>query len=365
MDKKILICTGGTGGHLFPAQAFARELCQNYMAEILFVGGKLSENKWFNKELYAYQDVSCATLSLSQGLKIFNNGFSIVKGIVQSCQIIKRFDPDLIIAFGSYHTLPILIAAAFSKKIIFLHEQNKYMGKVNRFFAKRANKVMVSFPKTMPFTAKEYHHVKMPLKFDSKILPSKLEARKQLNLDPKLKTILVCGGSQGAMSINRFFLNSLKYLKDYAFQVIHLIGYKEDLERVQACYQEHHVPAYVKAFDENIHLLMRSADFMIARAGASTIAEILELEIPAILIPYPYAGGHQEHNADFLEIEVGGGLKLPEGLLSKELLAKSIVSFFNNENIEQYVHHIQNHKMMTKVNDFSKLVASELNLYGK
>ncbi len=365
MDKKILICSGGTGGHIYPALALAKELDANYQVNLHFAGGKLSKNKWFQKDLFDFTDITSATLSLKDAPKIFVNIFKIFKGTIESIRLIREYRPDLIIAFGSFHTFPTLIAALICRKTIYLHEQNKMMGRVNRLFSRWAKKIMVSFPSTFPEVKKKALLVKMPLKFSQNDLLSKKDARKKLGLDRDLKTILVCGGSQGALSINQTFLESLKHLEGSSFQVIHLIGFNEDIEKVKEEYKKYNVKALVKVFDEKMHILMLASNFMVSRAGALSVAEMIELKLPAIMIPYPYAKAHQEHNADFVEQTVQGGLKISEAYLNDLLLAKAMMSFFNDETISHYMHHIESYKQKTKLSSFADIVSLDLNLHGK
>ena len=165
MGKRILICSGGTGGHIYPAQSLAKELNKKCSVEILFAGGNLSTNRWFESDKFKYQDISCASFSLRKGLGNFLSAFKILRGVFESIKLIRKFKPNLIVGFGSFHTFPTLIAACITRKTIYLHEQNKQMGKVNRIFARWAKKIFVSFPKTFPEFENKSVHVQMPLKF--------------------------------------------------------------------------------------------------------------------------------------------------------------------------------------------------------
>lgn len=363
MGKKILIAAGGTGGHLFPAQSLAKRLKTLYEIEIFFTGGELSKNKYFESHFFSYEEISSAPLNLN--LKLFKNIKVILKGILKSLKIIRAYKPDLIIAFGSFHTFPTLVAALLMRKKIYLHEQNKIMGKVNRLFAKFARKLFITFPNTFPEYPKKSFLVQMPLKFDKAQIQTQLEVRKKLNLNLNLKTLLVCGGSQGAKSINHFFLKSLEHIKSFSFQVIHITGELEDIEAIKKVYKKNQIQAYVKAFDFNMHDLMQASDFMIGRAGASIVSEIIELELPSILIPYPYAKGHQKYNADFMEQKVKGGIKLLEEEFSETLFAKFIVSFFNDANIKKYRQYIKAYKKEAYRLDFAKIISEDLCLEEK
>lgn len=359
MGHKVIICAGGTGGHLFPAQVLAKELVANNDVEVLFVGGALSKNAWFQRETFQSQDIPCASLNGKNPIQWLKSFFKIAQGFWASWQIFKSYQPDLIVAFGSYHTLPTLLAACATRQKFVLHEQNKRMGKVNRFFANQADLVMLSFPDTFPQTRSSCL-VQMPLKF---ALPCEVDRSgllTSLHLKPSIKTVLVCGGSQGAVSVNQYLLKALPYLKNFEFQVIHLTGYNDSIDDIVEAYQKANVLAYVKEFDPHIHRLMQVADFMISRAGASLIFELIALSLPSILIPYPFAGGHQEHNADFIQDVVQGGMKLPQSILSGELLAKAMISFFNDENIKEYRQHIRDYRNKTTLKSCFETVLQQL-----
>lgn len=359
MGYKVLICAGGTGGHLFPAQSLAKELIENGQADVFFIGGSLSSNAWFQNEVFQSLDIPCASLSGKNPIKWITSALRILQGILVSARFLKSFNPDLIVAFGSYHTLPTLVAARLSKQKFLIHEQNKMMGKVNRLFAKKADLVMTSFPQTFPQTHTSCV-VQMPLKFDPLKLKDRAAYLTSIGLNPRLKTVLVCGGSQGAVRLNQLVLEALSYLKDFEFQVIHITGYRDSKEKISQTYQSEEIKAHVTEFDPEIHHMMQTADFMISRAGASLVFELIALELPSILIPYPYAGAHQEHNADFVQNDVKGGVKLPQTILSGQLLAKTMASFFNSENIYTYRQHIRQHKEKEKLKSCFEVVVEKL-----
>lgn len=145
MGRKVLICSGGTGGHLFPAQSLARQLQKEDSIEILFAGGNLSTNKYFDSSTFRYLDISCAPLSFKQGFSIMSNGLKILKGVVESLRLIRKYQPDLIIAFGSYHTFPTLLAACLSKKSFsFMNKINKWGSSIAYLLKKQKKSWSVS-----------------------------------------------------------------------------------------------------------------------------------------------------------------------------------------------------------------------------
>lgn len=365
MDKKIIICAGGTGGHMFPAQAFAIELKEKYQLDLKFIGGGLDQNKYFEKSQFDYHSISSATLSLRQYKLWLKSSYQIIKGIFQSIKILKKNRPVALVAFGSFYTFPTLVAAFLLKIPIYLHEQNKQMGKVNRWFTRFSKLTAVSFPQTFPNIKNKNILVQMPLKFKRGQEKSLIQMRQKYGLKPDLKTILICGGSQGAQSINEHFLKALPLLKNQVFQVIHIIGFSSCIDKIKSCYQELNIHALVEPFNINLHELMIASDFLIGRAGASTVFEILELELPALLIPYPYAHGHQELNANFIVQEALGGMKLSENQLSDSVLAQLILHFLDSNHTDQYRRHMQEYKKVTPYNSLSYLISKQVGLHEK
>lgn len=357
MAKRILIAAGGTGGHLFPAITLAKGLESNY--EILFVGANLSKNPFFD-EGFNYHEIDCISPSFKKGLK----NLKILKGVLQSLKLIKRYKPDLIIAFGSYHTFPILIAATLLKKRYILHEQNKTLGKVNRVFAKVSEGLISHYPQTIPHYPKKKIYASMPLRYTYGQESCKRAAKERLGLHPALDTILITGGSQGAVTLNESFLSALPYLK-HKFQVIHLAGANTSIEDLQKAYDQYQIPARVRAFEKEMRDVLLAADIAFSRAGASSVAELIEFEIPALLVPYPYAYNHQEYNADHLEQQVLGGIKLRQKELNGSLLAKLLNNFLLENERQVYKENIQKYKKNNPSRCFIQVIEQEIKKHAK
>lgn len=305
MRKKVLIAAAGTGGHLFPAQALAQELlCQG--VDVLFVGHGLSNNRYFKKEEFAYNDVSSATPFRTNALKAF---LEIGKGTKKSREILREFEPDLVVGFGSFHSFPVLAAALLSKVPIVLFEANSIPGKVNRLFSRWAEFSAVHFPEAGQRLYGHSREVAMPLWKGA--LSTREKARGYFSLDPKKDTLLVFGGSQGALSINALVIETASHWAD-DFQVIHFTGEKKALADVQKKYEELGIAACVKEFETRMDLAWQAATLAVCRAGAATLAELIEYEVPAILLPYPHASDdHQNKNAECME-KMGGALHLKD-----------------------------------------------------
>lgn len=267
---KVLIGVGGTGGHLFPAKQLSEKLVDD---DVLFAGHKLEKSPFFDKNHPFVEIISTGSLK-----KIH----LLLKGIYQSIRLIIRFKPDVVVGFGSFHSFPVLFAAALLRKKIVLFEANCSLGRANRFFAPLANKIAFQFP------IKHKKAAYVPL------LPwiANKKSSKKYEKDPDRLTILVFGGSQGARFLNETF-PKVASLLTFPFQVIHLTG-KDDSN------VKYSVPSVVMEFESDMEAAYRVADIVVCRSGASTTAELIRYQKPALIVPYPYAYDHQRKNGEFL-----------------------------------------------------------------
>lgn len=325
--NKILITAGGTGGHIFPAQGLAQQLKQRRPDwEILFVGGGLQKNRYFDRTSFPFEEVACSPLISKNPLKVGKGLFHLAQGTTQSYRILKKFNPDLVVGFGSFYTIPILLAAKLLKMPIILHEANSIPGKANKWFAPYVECVGVHFPATGSLLKGKSIEVGLPLRegFKKSSL-SQDAARSYFNLKADIPTLLIFGGSQGALGINTHLKYALEKGLPKPLQVIHLTGDAHSVETLSHLYHQQGITACVKQFENCMNKAWSAADLFIGRSGASTIAEAMEFEIPGILIPYPFAAeNHQEMNADFFVETVGGGVKILEKDLSPQRLIEQL-----------------------------------------
>jgi UDP-N-acetylglucosamine--N-acetylmuramyl-(pentapeptide) pyrophosphoryl-undecaprenol N-acetylglucosamine transferase len=313
-QPKILIATGGTGGHIFPAEALATELIEKG-CDLLFVGGGLHQNRYFNRNSFPYWQIESATPFKLNFLKSL---YRMGKGFFQSLKILRSFQPDLVIGFGSFYSFPILSAARWKKIPITLFESNVVPGRVNRFFSKSALFSAVQFSGASQRLSGKSVAVKMPMMKKSKIDPQ--TARDYFYLDPSSFTFLVFGGSQGAESINRLFSKTIQTVQhSRPFQVIHVTGRTQSAERIRREYELAGIRSCVKSFEERMDIAWSAADAVICRSGAAAVAEQSAFGVPGLFIPFPQAtDDHQMHNALFVEKEVGGAITCLEASLTVE-----------------------------------------------
>jgi UDP-N-acetylglucosamine--N-acetylmuramyl-(pentapeptide) pyrophosphoryl-undecaprenol N-acetylglucosamine transferase len=325
---RCVIAGGGTGGHLFPGIAVAKELERRLEnAEILFVVGR----KKIESEILSRYGYRAMTIDV-EGLKGrgWKRGVTVMvrlpKSFLQSVFIIREFSPALVIGMGGYSAGPICLAARFMGIPTAIHEQNSCPGLTNRLLSRFADRVFISFEESRKY-------------FKGRALsltgnPVRLELFS--NKSPEIKdsgewTILVVGGSQGARAINAAFAESMAYLNSRGRNpdVIHQTG-ETDYERVVEDYRDKGLKGELVPFIQDMTTAYNRADLVVSRAGATTIFELAALGKPCILIPYPHATNqHQEFNALSL-VRAGGAEMIRQSDLDGETLARVLMKYMDD-----------------------------------
>lgn len=298
---KLLIAGGGTGGHVFPALAIAEELkSRDAKHEVLFIGtetgfeAKIIPQK--NFPLKTIPRTPLVGLSLKDKLKSI---FKLREAISHSKKIIQEFNPDAILGVGGYASAPAVFAGSRMKKKTYLLEQNATPGITNRVLSYFADYVFVSFESTKNYFPKQDCELTgNPVRKEFLNVASQKISKKEE--DPLC--LFIMGGSQGAHIINITVIETLPRFKElpHKLKIIHQTG-KEDFEMVKKEYAEKGVSAQILPFVEDMAAYLGMADFVIGRAGAGTVSELIVTHTPSILIPYTYAKSHQIYNAKELE----------------------------------------------------------------
>ncbi len=320
---KVLFAAGGTGGHLFPAQALAEKLTG---VDILFSGAKLSTNAYFDRNKFLYRDIDSTTPLRGNILQKIQSVVILLRGVLQSLCLLSKERPDLVVGFGSFHSFPLLCAAALKRIPLVLFESNAVPGKVIRLFSRFALYTAVYFPESERYLKGKVHAVEIP-SLKSRTATNAQEARRQLGLDPDCFTLLVFGGSQGAKALNSLMLALLPLLKSaqISVQLIHLAGKKGPVQEIADACAAQGITAHVREFEERMDIAWSAADVAICRAGAATLSELIHFAVPAILIPFPYAADqHQLKNARFIEKGVQGAVVMEESSLSPETVKNTL-----------------------------------------
>lgn len=327
----ILIATGHTGGHYFPAVTFARGFKKAHpQAEIHLLLGRMPA---FIKHLVSNDGLHRRLIKIPSFSEFFSFKiiFFLLKyslSYVQTFKYIWNLKPSLVVGFGSYASVPSLLCAAMLKRPTLLHEQNAMAGRANRLLSYCVDRIAVSFSETQGIGPKH------KIVFTGYPLREEFLSAHEYVPESQVKNsfnILVFGGSQGARQLNRLFLEALGRLRaeeKKGLAVKHIVGV-EDVHQIRLLYEQSNVQAEVRAFSESIVEDYQSADLIISRSGAGTVFELIATGRPAVLVPYPHAYAHQRLNADFLSKRQAAVL-ISEDNLSADILAATILNLKRN-----------------------------------
>ena len=335
---RVIIAAGGTGGHLYPGVAIAREFeRQLESAKITFVGTRQGlETKVMPREGYELVTMKARGI-MGKGPIGGIVGLAVTPlGLAQCLALCRARRPDLVIGIGGYTSPPLIAAATLLGIKRALLEPNAYPGMANRLLSPLAHLVFVSFAEALPFfDARKTRVVGTPIRRaflddDTPADDSPSHGRGPL--------LLILGGSQGARSINRAMTGAFPILaRSHAgLRIIHQTG-ERDFEEVTAVYRaavqtlgSSVAEPEVAAFLFDVPRALKQADLIIGRSGATTVAEITACGKPAILIPFPHAiHGHQERNARVLE-QAGAAQVMLDQSLSGNVLAQAVSTLIDD-----------------------------------
>ncbi|QXE26793.1 undecaprenyldiphospho-muramoylpentapeptide beta-N-acetylglucosaminyltransferase [Chlamydia buteonis] len=327
--NKIALAVGGSGGHIVPALATREAFCREGV-DVLLLGKGLDNHPSLGEQQILYKEIPSGLPTFARPITAIRRACSLYAGYKKAKKELLIFDPDVVVGFGSYHSLPVLMAALKKKIPIFLHEQNVVPGKVNKLFSRFAKGVGVSFSPVIKKFACPAQEISLPKRAFSSFNP--IVER----LTSHSPTICVVGGSLGAKTLNDNVPPALvDVAKDYPnMYVHHVAGPKGDIVSIQHVYSRGGVSFCVKPFEHDMLSVLLSSDLVISRAGATIIDELLWAQSPSILIPYPGAYRHQEENAKFLVYKIGGGSMILEKQLSKAVLTKNILLALDSKTIK-------------------------------
>lgn len=335
-STRILVAGGGTAGHVFPAIAVARELQRiDQRVEPVFVGTRDRLEGWLvpaaGFPLYAV-DALPLPRRLSFGLLRVP---SALRAAVEQCShVVREVSAEIAVTFGGYVSFPVDRACARLGVPLVIHEQNSVPGLANRFAARWADRVCVSFPGSLDRFGRQVRTVLTGNPVREEILQvdraaQRDAAARHFGLEPDRRTVLVFGGSQGARSINRAVVDSYRWWsRPDEVQILHAAGQNLHSEAAAAWEEVRGGPggALVRCVDfiDDMSRAYAVADMVVCRAGATSIAELTALGIPAVLIPYPHATrDHQMHNAVALR-QAGAARVIPDGQVDGRALVQAV-----------------------------------------
>ncbi|MCF8060889.1 MAG: undecaprenyldiphospho-muramoylpentapeptide beta-N-acetylglucosaminyltransferase [Deltaproteobacteria bacterium] len=321
----MVIAGGGTGGHLFPGLATARELTRRHPeADILFVTGeRRMETRILERSGYGQVSIRVQPLKGRGWAGGLAAVLALPGSMVHARRILKRFVPRAVLGVGGYSSGPVCLAARTLGIPTAIHEQNSFPGLTNRLLCRIVDRVFISFEESRTrFPAGRVVLTGNPVREEIlRIEPRRIDPERPLS-------VLVVGGSQGARAVNTAVADALVLMKarGAAVRVVHQTG-DADYDRVLGLYTDRGLRGVVKPFIEEMAEAYAQADLVVGRAGASTVTELAALGKPSILIPFPHAANnHQVTNARALA-DAGGSVLLLQADLDGSTLADLLTRY--------------------------------------
>lgn len=319
---RIIVSAGGTGGHIYPALAIINKIKEsNPNSQILYIGThNRMEKDIIPKYNIPFKSIEIYGFNRKNLLKNFKTIKCIIKARKECKKIIKEFNPDIVIGFGGYVTVPVIIAAHNLGIKTLIHEQNSVAGKANLTLSNCVDLIGVSFKSSISeFPSKKVIFTGNPCGENAL---NQIKANKTtFGLSNSKKLVLIVMGSLGAKDVNEYLLNSLKLFSNKDYEVLYVTGKGYYDEVIKEKYPKN---VKVVPYIENMARIMKSADLIVTRAGASTLSEIIALDIPSILIPSPHVpNNHQYKNAHDL-LKANAALLIEEKSLKGDILVRKI-----------------------------------------
>ena len=297
----VVLSAGGTGGHLFPAQALAAELMRRGKRIVVMTDAR-AKNYGQAFPGSTIETVPSASFASRSPLVLARAPFEILGGIAVALTKLRRLKPAAVIGFGGYPSLPVMIAARLAGFPTAIHEQNAVLGRVNRFVADGMRAVAASFP-IARFAPKDQSRIAFtgnPVRLDVTALAG---CPYEPPTDNGPIRLLVFGGSQGARALSELVPAAITRLPESLRMRLQIVQQcrPEDIDSVRDAYQRANVKVELASFFSDLPRRMADAHLVVARSGASTISELTVIGRPSILIPYPFAtDDHQTANAAVL-----------------------------------------------------------------
>jgi UDP-N-acetylglucosamine--N-acetylmuramyl-(pentapeptide) pyrophosphoryl-undecaprenol N-acetylglucosamine transferase len=319
---RILIAGGGTGGHVIPALAIARELQARFNAEIEFVGtARGIENRLVPQAGFPLRLVQVGALKHVSMATRLETLVDLPRAVLAARQIIREFRPNAVIGVGGYASGPAMLAAIFGRVPTLAFEPNAIPGFANKVVGRLVTAAAVHFEST----TKYFRNARVTG------VPVRKEFLAIARAEAGPSTLLITGGSQGARAINQAVSVALPELarRVPAIRIIHQTG-ERDYKEVRNAYDRAGITAEVSAFIDDMPRAFSRAALIVCRSGASTVAEITTAAKPAIFVPFPQAADdHQTKNAKVLASR-GAAMLLPQAELTPERLVQTVTGLLND-----------------------------------
>jgi UDP-N-acetylglucosamine--N-acetylmuramyl-(pentapeptide) pyrophosphoryl-undecaprenol N-acetylglucosamine transferase len=324
-SARVLVAAGGTGGHLFPAEALAAALAKRNVAVELVTDSRAARHAGaFAGSVHV---IPSATIRGKNPVSLARTGGVLGYGLLKAWLALPKVKPAVVVGFGGYPTIPPLLAAALRGIPTVIHEQNAVMGRANRLLAPRVRAIATGFAgilKSSALAAKATH-TGNPVR--PAVIAASSTAYPALDTTGPLR-LLVFGGSQGARVMADVVPAAIGRLEPHLQMRLAIVqqARDEDFSRVRDTYRKMQVQAEVAPFFADLPARMAASHLVISRSGASTVAELAAIGRPAILVPLPHAlDQDQRANAGVL-MQAGGAIRLDQAEFTADRLASEIAA---------------------------------------
>jgi UDP-N-acetylglucosamine--N-acetylmuramyl-(pentapeptide) pyrophosphoryl-undecaprenol N-acetylglucosamine transferase len=356
---RLLIAAGGTGGHVYPGIAVAEEWRRRHPdSDVVFVGTSRGlEASAVPRAGFPLRTIAARGFPRRIGFGLVRALFAAAQSLVQAAALVRELRPNVVVVTGGYVSGPVGLMAKARGIPVLVQEQNSVPGATNRWLNLIADEVHISFVESRSYFRRR-NNLKVtgnPIR-QSLLRQDRMSAYESLRLDARRTTLLVFGGSRGAASINRAFLDALPRLNRVRdLQVLWQAG-RDEADAIREKVRGLPFPVQVLAYVDQMEKAYAVADLAVCRAGAMTIAELTACGVPAILVPYPHAThDHQTVNARGLA-ERGAAEMVPDKELKGEDLARRIIQLFQDE--PRLRRMARNARAFSRTNAAERLVAS-------
>lgn len=333
--KNILIAVSGTGGHVYPGIALAYELKEQGYNPIFIVNNNKNgvSLKIVSTSGYNYEVLDFKAPPRKLSLDLFLFPFKFIKTLFAVKKILTKFSPEAVVGMGAYLSFPVLLTAKIKRIPTLIHEQNSVPGLANRLLSKIVTKVAISFKGSEKFFSKnKLIFTSNPIRKDIFNI-SRTDAAKKLNIEDNIFTVFVFGGSLGATKLNNVMFDVNEYLFNKyqnRIQFIHITG-NNDFEKINNKYSNLNTKKFITKYMNDIGNAYACSDLVVCRAGAGTVKEVENYNLPALFIPFPYAtDNHQYFNAKSVE-EKKFRLVIEEKNITKEQIVEFIEQNISNK----------------------------------
>lgn len=349
--KTVILAAGGTGGHFFPALACG-EVLSSMGADVHLITD-LRCQKYLTNDLKFKQHIIDLYFRTNGFLNKFKIPFQLLKAIVNAYKLIKSIKPDAIVGFGGYPSFPAMFVCKLIGVPMIIHEQNCFLGKANKFFAHTAKNIALSYKETHNLDKSLASKIVVTgdiIRSSIKNLPMKKD------FDSEIFNLFVVGGSQGAKFFSGIVPEAIQILlknnPSIQIEITHQAS-KDDQQAISDIYKDVGIKFTLSDFFFDIDKIYQKSELVIARSGASTIAELTHMGLPAIFIPFPFAAeDHQYHNGMALQA-IAASWCYRQNEITPELLATKLAELINDRNKLK----LASLNLITRKSDGSKTLA--------